>query len=134
MKEINELNLPADLGYTESHEWAKGEGEKVRIGISDYAQDQLGEIVFVELPDPGTEFSKGDIFGTVESVKAVSDLAMPVGGEIVEINEDLADSPEKVNEDPYGEGWMILIKLGDASEGDALLSNDDILAKLKADS
>ncbi|MBW1660033.1 MAG: glycine cleavage system protein GcvH, partial [Deltaproteobacteria bacterium] len=106
MKELNELILPDDVRFTEEHEWARKEGENVRVGISDYAQDQLGDIVFVELPEVGSSFSKGDEFGTVESVKTVSELYMPIGGEVVAINEELADHPEYVNTDPYGKGWM----------------------------
>ena len=131
MKEINELNLPSDLGYAESHEYAKKESDQVRIGIDDYAQDQLGEIVFVELPEAGAEFTKGEVFGSLESVKAVNDLVMPVGGEVIEINEALTDTPQTVNEDPYGDGWMILVKPSDPSEIDSLQSSEAILRKLK---
>ena len=116
MKELNELNLPEDVRYTEDHEWVKAAGETTRVGISDYAQDQLGDIVFVELPGVGDTFEKGDEFGTLESVKAVSELYMPVGGEITAVNEGLEDAPELVNSDPYGEGWMIEIKVSDPSE------------------
>ena len=102
MKEINELQLPDDLKYADDHEWAKAQGDVVRVGISDYAQDQLGDIVFVELPEVGESFEKGAEFGTLESVKAVSEIYMPLGGEIVAINETLEESPEKVNNSPYG--------------------------------
>jgi len=98
MKEIQELNLPSDLRYAASHEYVRAEGDHVRIGIDDYAQDQLGEIVFVELPEPGATLGKGEVLGTVESVKAVSDLLMPVGGEVIEANAALSDSPQTVNE------------------------------------
>lgn len=131
MKELSELNLPDDVRYAESHEWARLEGNKVKIGITDYAQDQLGDIVFVELPEAGDSFEKGEEFGTVESVKAVSELYMPVGGEIVAVNTDLEDSPERVNNSPYTDGWMIEVKLDDASEMDGLLTNDAYLEKLK---
>ncbi|UCE51078.1 MAG: glycine cleavage system protein GcvH [Desulfobacterales bacterium] len=131
MKELSELNLPDDVRYAESHEWAKPEGDKVKVGITDYAQDQLGDIVFVELPEAGDSFEKGEEFGTVESVKAVSELYMPVGGEIVAANTSLEDSPERVNNRPYSDGWMIEVKLDDASEMDGLLTNDAYLEKLK---
>jgi len=139
MKEINELNLPDDLRYAEDHEWARLEGNKIRAGISDYAQGQLGDIVFVELPkvgsslrlEPTTTFKKGDVFGTVESVKAVSELYMPVGGEILAVNTALAKSPELVNSDPYNDGWMIEIAPEDAAEMDTLMDKDAYLAMLK---
>ena len=131
MKTIDELNLPEDVRYTDDHEWAKQNGEAVRIGISDYAQDQLGDIVFVELPEVGDTFAKGEEFGTVESVKAVSELYMPVSGEITATNEALADEPELVNNDPYEGGWMIEIKTTDAAELEALKSRADYLDMLK---
>jgi len=131
MKEINELNLPDDLRYAEDHEWARLEGNKIRAGISDYAQGQLGDIVFVELPKIGDIFKKGDEFGTVESVKAVSELYMPVGGEILAVNTALAKSPELVNSDPYNDGWMIEIAPEDAAEMDTLMDKDAYLAMLK---
>ena len=115
MKEIEELNLPDDIGYTDDHEWAKVTGETVRIGVSDYAQDQLGDIVFVELPAIGDRFGKGDQFGTLESVKAVSELYMPMSGEVIAVNAALEDSPELINEDPYG-SWIIEIRPSAASE------------------
>ena len=131
MKEIGELNLPDDLRYTESHEWVKAEGDRVRIGISDYAQDQLGDIVFVELPQVGNTFEKGQEFGTVESVKAVAELYMPLGGEIFSVNRALEDSPELVNKNPYGDGWMIEIKPSDAGEQETLMTRDSYLKMLK---
>jgi glycine cleavage system H protein len=131
MKAINELNLPEDVRYTDDHEWAKKMGDVVRIGISDYAQDQLGDIVFVELPEVGSSFNKGDEFGTVESVKAVSELYMPIGGEVTAINEALADEPERVNSDPYNGGWMMDIKASDPAELEALKSKADYLDMLK---
>lgn len=131
MKAISELKLPEDVKYTDDHEWAKADGDLVRIGISDYAQDQLGDIVFVELPDVGSSFAKGEEFGTVESVKAVSELYMPIGGEVTAINEALADEPEKVNSDPYQGGWMIEVKPSDPAELDALKSKADYLEMLK---
>lgn len=131
MKELNELNLPEDVKYTEDHEWVKLSGDTAKIGISDYAQDQLGDIVFVELPGVGDSFAKGDEFGTLESVKAVSELYLPVGGEVTAINEALEDAPELVNTDPYGEGWMIEVKVSDASEAESLMNKDGYLEVLK---
>ena len=131
MKELNELNFPAEVRYAESHEWARSEADRVKIGISDYAQDQLGDIVFVELPEVGDTLGKGEEFGTVESVKAVSELYMPLAGEIVAVNSSLEDAPEKVNNTPYGDGWMIEIKAENPSELDALMDNDAYLGTLK---
>jgi glycine cleavage system H protein len=131
MKEISELNLPEDVRYTEDHEWIKPEGDTLKIGISDYAQDQLGDIVFVELPGVGATFGKGEEFGTVESVKAVSELYMPVGGEIVSLNTDLADAPELVNTDPYQDGWMIEIRADNPEDIDMLMKRDAYLEMLK---
>ena len=131
MKELNELSFPEDVRYAESHEWVKIAGETAKIGITDYAQDQLGDIVFVELPDIGESFESGAEFGTVESVKAVSELFMPVGGEIVAINEALEDAPELINNTPFSDGWMIEVKLDDSSETDALLDKDAYLSTLK---
>ena len=131
MKELNELNFPAEVRYAESHEWARSEGDTIKIGISDYAQDQLGDIVFVELPEVGDTLGKGEEFGTVESVKAVSELYMPVAGEVVAANSSLEDAPEKVNNTPYGDGWMIEIKAENPSELDDLMDNDAYLGTLK---
>lgn len=131
MKEISELNLPEDVRYAEDHEWTRQDGDKVRVGISDYAQDQLGDVVFVELPQAGDKFSKGDAFGSVESVKAVSELFMPIGGEISAINNKLEDEPELVNSQPYGDGWMIEIKVDNASELDQLMDKNAYLEMLK---
>jgi glycine cleavage system H protein len=131
MKELSELNLPDDVRYAESHEWARSEGDKVKVGISDYAQDQLGDIVFVELPEIGDSLEKGEELGTVESVKAVSELYMPVGGEIVAVNSGLEDTPEFVNNSPYTDGWMIEIKPDNPSEIEDLLTNAAYLEKLK---
>ena len=121
MKEINALNLPEDVRYAEDHEWLRPSEAAARIGISDYAQDQLGDIVYVELPEVGRSLAKGEEFGTVESVKAVSSLYMPVGGEVTAVNELLAEAPELVNTDPYGQGWMIEVKVADPAEVDALM-------------
>lgn len=131
MKELNELNFPDDVRYAESHEWARLEGDKLKVGISDYAQDQLGDIVFVELPEVGDTFGKGEEFGTVESVKAVSELYMPVAGEVIAINDTLEDAPEKVNNSPYSDGWMLEIKADDASKIGALMDNNAYLSSLK---
>lgn len=131
MKAISELNLPEDVRYTDDHEWAKKNGDVVRMGISDYAQDQLGDIVFVELPEVGSSFDQGEEFGTVESVKAVSELYMPIGGEVTAINEALADAPELVNSDPYDGGWMMEIKPSDPAELEAMKSKADYLEMLK---
>lgn len=131
MKELNELNLPEDVRYTEDHEWARPEGDAFVVGINDYAQDQLGDIVFVELPEAGSSFSKGDEFGTVESVKAVSELYFPIAGEVLEVNGALADSPELVNSDPYGQGWMLKVKPAENGAFEQLLARDAYLAKLK---
>ncbi len=131
MKEIDELNIPEDAKYTKDHEWARVEGDTVVIGINDYAQDQLGEVVFVELPETGDSFEKGDEFGTVESVKAVSEIYMPLSGEVVETNQALEDSPELVNSAPYGDGWIIKIKPADLSEMDQLMDKTAYLAMLK---
>jgi glycine cleavage system H protein len=112
------LSVPGDLRYTKSHEWVRTEGDTATIGITDHAQDELGDVVFVELPDEGATFDAGESFGTVESVKAVSDLYAPVGGEVVEVNSALNDAPEKINEDPYGEGWIV--KLRTSADADLL--------------
>lgn len=130
MKEISELNLPEDLKYSDDHEWVKKNGETLRIGISDYAQDQLGDIVFVEMPETGETFEKGDEFGTLESVKAVSEVFIPIGGEVVAVNEELEDAPELVNQAPYT-NWIIEIRPGNAADYDALLSRDEYLKLLQ---
>jgi glycine cleavage system H protein len=116
------LSVPEELQYTRSHEWVRTEGDTATIGITDHAQDELGDIVFVELPEEGVTFEAWDSFGNVESVKAVSDLYTPVGGEVVGVNEALSDSPEKINEDPYGEGWIVKIRV--SGEGDLLSASD----------
>jgi len=131
MKEIDELNIPENAKYTKDHEWARIDGDTAVIGINDYAQDQLGEVVFVELPEIGDSFEKGDEFGTVESVKAVSEIYMPLSGEVIELNNALEDNPELVNSDPYGNGWIIKIKPGDVSEMDQLMDKTAYLAMLK---
>ncbi len=114
-------NIPADLLYTKDDEWIRVEGDAGTIGITDYAQDSLSDIVFLELPDVGDSFAAGDTFGVVESVKAAADLHMPAGGEVTAVNEDLLDTPETVNEDPYGAAWMIKITLSDPGDLDNLM-------------
>ena len=115
------MEFDATCKYSEEHEWIRAEGEEGVLGISDYAQDQLSDVVYVELPEVGDTLERGDIFATVESVKAASDVYLPVGGEILEINEELEDSPELVNQDPYGEAWFVRIAFADASELDKLM-------------
>ena len=118
------MNTPEDLKYTTEHEWVRIEGDIATVGITDYAQDQLGDIVFVELPEEGDDIEKGDTFGVVESTKSVSDLYVPVSGKVIESNDPLLDSPEIVNEDPYGEGWMIRIKMSNPNEAKELMATD----------
>lgn len=115
------MNFPEDLRYTEDHEWARSKGGRVVVGITEFATDQLGDVVYVELPAVGEEVTKGEAFGVVESTKAVSDLYAPVSGKVVEINSPLVDAPEGINEDPYGDGWMIAIEPSDPKDFDALL-------------
>ncbi len=124
------MNIPAELKYSKDHEWARIEGDIAVVGITDYAQNELGDIVYVELPEVGTPIEQGKSFGTVEAVKAVSDLFAPVSGEVVEVNEKLNDSPELVNQDPYGEGWMIKVKMSNPDEVNQLLSKEDYEALL----
>jgi len=131
MKEISELNLPEDVSYTEDHEWIKIEGDEATIGLTDYAQDQLGDIVFVELPQPGNVLGKGEEFGTVESVKAVAELYMPIGGEILAVNTALEDSPELVNASPHSDGWIIRIKQSDPDELNILMNRETYLKMLE---
>ncbi|MFC7322199.1 glycine cleavage system protein GcvH [Halobacillus campisalis] len=119
------MSLPKDLLYSEEHEWVKKEGEKVRIGITDFAQSELGDIVFVELPEEGDTVEADEPFGSVESVKTVSELYAPVTGKVVEVNEELEDSPEYVNESPYEKAWMIVVEPNDTSELDELMSAAD---------
>ena len=119
------MNLPANLKYTNEHEWLRIEGDVVYVGITDYAQGELGEIVFVEVETVGEKLSSGDVFGTVEAVKTVSDLYLPVNAEVLEFNEALEEKPELVNEDPYGKGWIIKIAVDSVNDVNALLSADD---------
>jgi glycine cleavage system H protein len=115
-------NVPADLKYTRDHEWTKKEGHHVRVGITAFAQEQLGDVVFVELPKPGAKVSQRRSFGVVESVKAVSDLFAPVSGTVTEVNGALPGAPETINQDPYGKGWMIVVEPSNAAEWDQLLT------------
>ena len=115
------MNIPTELRYTSDHEWAKNEGGVAIVGITDYAQSELGDVVFVELPEVGSQVEKGASFGTIEAVKAVADLFSPVSGEVVEVNTLLEDAPETVNKDPYGDGWMVKIKMSDPAEFDGLM-------------
>jgi glycine cleavage system H protein len=127
------MNLPKDLLYSEEHEWVKKEDNKVRIGITDFAQDELGDIVFVELPEVGEEIELDEPFGSVESVKTVSELYAPISGKVVEVNEELEDSPEFVNESPYEKAWMIVVEPSNNDEMDDLLSSDKYEEFIKED-
>ncbi len=133
MKPVEELRLPDTVLYTINHEWAERSdgGETVRVGISDYAQDQLGDIVYVDLPELETEFQKNDEFGSIESVKAVSEVYMPISGKVVAVNEDLEDAPELINADPYKSGWIVEIKPSDVSELDQLMNRTQYLKQLQ---
>ena len=131
MKEISELNLPEDLLYSNDHEWAKMENDVVRVGISDYAQDQLGDIVFVEFPEVGSTFKKGDVFGTLESVKAVAEMMIPISGEVVAVNTDLEGSPALVNQEPYSGGWIMELKADNQSEMNELMNKNAYVEMLK---
>lgn len=118
------MNIPAELRYTNEHEWIRVEGDVAYVGITDYAQSELGEIVFLDINTVGESLAQGEVFGSVEAVKTVSDLNMPVAGEVLEVNETINDQPELVNSDPYGEGWMIKIQMADPAELDTLLDAD----------
>lgn len=119
------MNIPAELKYTKDHEWVKIDGEVATVGVTEFAQKELGDIVYVEVDTEGDDIAKEEVFGTIEAVKTVSDLFMPVSGNVEEFNAALEDAPETVNADPYGDGWMIKIKMSDASEADTLLSADE---------
>ncbi len=118
------MNIPENLHYTEEHEWIKVEGDKAYVGITDFAQKELGDIVFVEVETVDEDLEKGEAFGTIEAVKTVSDLFMPVGGTVLEMNSKLEDQPELINKDPYGDGWIIMIKIADAAELDDLIDSN----------
>ncbi|GAA0735357.1 glycine cleavage system protein GcvH [Gaetbulibacter jejuensis] len=126
------MNIPSDLKYTKDHEWVKIEGDVVTVGITDFAQGELGDIVYVEVETLDETLEAEEIFGTVEAVKTVSDLFLPVSGEIIEFNEALEDQPETVNTDPYGDGWMIKVKCSDVSQFDNLMSAEDYKALIGA--
>tara|TARA_R110002049_G_scaffold37766_10_gene118273 strand:- start:3604 stop:3981 length:378 start_codon:yes stop_codon:yes gene_type:complete len=124
------MNIPSELKYTKEHEWIKIDGDIATVGITDYAQSELGDIVYVEIETVGDTLSHGEVFGTVEAVKTVSDLFMPLSGEVIEMNEDLDGSPESVNDDAYGSGWMVKIKLSNPSEVEDLLSAEAYQAEI----
>lgn len=124
------MDLPDDLRYTAEDEWVRVDGDEATVGISDFAQDQLGDIVYVEVPEVGRTVARGDAFGIIESVKALSDLYSPLSGEVTARNDTLIDAPELVNSSPYGDGWMMRLRLADAAELDDLLSADDYRARL----
>uniref|UniRef100_UPI003216320C glycine cleavage system protein GcvH n=1 Tax=uncultured Draconibacterium sp. TaxID=1573823 RepID=UPI003216320C len=126
------MSIPAELKYTQDHEWVRVEGDVAVVGVTDFAQGELGDVVFVEIETEGETLDKGETFGTVEAVKTVSDLFMPVGGEVIEFNEALADDPELVNKDAYGEGWMIKIKMTDTAELDELMDAEAYKAMIEA--
>lgn len=126
------MNIPAQLKYTADHEWVKVEGNTAIVGITDFAQGELGDIVFVDIPTDGEDVSKGDVFGTIEAVKTVSDLFMPIDGKVVEINEAVNDAPELINEDAYDKGWLIKIEIADAGQLAELLDADAYKAQLEA--
>lgn len=126
------MNIPAELKYTNDHEWIRIEGDEAFIGITDYAQGELGDIVFIDIDTEGENLDREETFGTVEAVKTVSDLMMPVSGEVVEFNPALEDAPELVNKDPYGEGWMIKVKISDLTELDSLMTADAYTELLSA--
>ena len=119
------MNTPSDIKYTKEHEWVSLDGETATIGITDYAQSQLGDIVFVEFPDINSEINQNETFGVIEAVKTVADLFAPVSGEIIEVNSSLEDSPNFINSDPYGSGWIIKVKINDSNEYNGLMSSDD---------
>lgn len=127
------MSLPKDLLYSEEHEWVKEEGEKVRIGITDFAQSELGDIVFVELPEVGEELEADEPFGSVESVKTVSELYAPLSGKVVEINEELEDSPEFVNESPYDKAWMVVVEPSNSAEKEELMSPEEYKEMINED-
>ena len=126
------MNIPGNLKYTKDHEWIKLDGDEAVIGITDYAQGELGDIVFVEIETLGENLGQGDIFGSIEAVKTVSDLFMPAGGEVIEVNDAINDTPELINTDPFGEGWLIKIKLEDTAQLDSLLDAEQYKAQVES--
>jgi glycine cleavage system H protein len=133
MKKIEEILLPEELRYSADHEWVRMEGDLARVGLTDYAQDQLGDIVYVKLPSVGVHIAQGAIFATVESVKSVSECFMPLSGEVSAVNSPLADDPVLLNQSPYGDGWMILVKPDDPASFSQLLTAEGYRARLKGD-
>ena len=133
MKKIEEIQLPEELRYSVEHEWVRLEGSLARVGITEYAQDQLGDVVYVELPSVGTRIAQGAVFATVESVKSVSECFMPISGEVVEVNGPLADDPALLNQSPYEQGWMILVRPDDPEAFPRLLTADAYRARLKGE-
>jgi len=131
--EVENMNLPKDLRYSEEHEWVKVEGDKVRIGITDHAQDELGDIVFVELPEEGDQIDADDPFGSVESVKTVSELYAPISGKVVEVNEELDDSPEFVNESPYEKAWMVVVEPSNPADIEKLMTAEQYQEMIEED-
>lgn len=125
------MDVPASLKYSRTHEWVRVEGDTATVGITDHAQAELGDVVYVELPEPGRVLAAGDVFGTVESIKAVSDLYSPVSGEVVEANAALPDATEAVNQDPYGSGWMVRIRMTNPAELDQLLTAEEYLKTIE---
>jgi|SRR5690554_395439 len=125
------MNIPSELKYTSDHEWIKIDGDIATVGITDFAQSELGDIVYVEIETVGDELEKGEVFGTVEAVKTVSDLFMPMNGEVIEMNENIESEPEIVNEDPYGKGWMVKIKMSDPSDTEGFLSAEEYKAEIE---
>lgn len=124
------MNIPENLLYTDDHEWIRVEGEEAIVGITDFAQKELGDIVYIEVETIDETLDQGEVFGTIEAVKTVSDMLMPIAGTVVEVNENLADEPEDVNKDPYGKGWMIKMKIGDKAELDNLLTPEAYKANI----
>lgn len=131
MKKIEEIQLPEELRYSPDHEWVRPEGDLARVGLTDYAQDQLGDIVYVELPSVGAHIAQGAVFATVESVKSVSECFMPLAGEIATVNGPLADNPVLLNQSPYGDGWMVMVKPDDPAAVSQLLTAEAYLTRLK---
>jgi len=131
MKKIEEIQLPEELRYSPDHEWVRPDGDLARVGLTDYAQDQLGDIVYVELPSIGVRIMQGAVFATVESVKSVSECYMPLSGEVVAVNVHMADNPVLLNQSPYGDGWMVLVKPDDPAAVSQLLTAEAYLARLK---
>ena len=125
------MNVPNQLSYSKEHEWILVKGDEATVGITDHAQSELGDVVFVELPEKGSTHSAGDSFGSLESVKAVSEIYLPVGGEVISVNSKLEDAPEAINDDPYGDGWIIKIRIADPAQLDGLLSADEYIEYLK---